>query len=303
MTAAKLERLVKYYGRKRALDEISLEIPSGSVCGLIGPNGSGKTTIMGVLAGLLHVDSGQVDLLGRGPFSASEHAGRITLMPQDCVPSPYTPVMESLTYLAELQGLDRPAAKRAASEALDRVQLGDRGSSKFGSLSHGMRRRFSIAQALLGEPELILLDEPTSGLDPELVVEVRRLILERRGRATLLVSSHILRELEDMCDHAIFVERGQCVRSGPMSEITGRDTVVRFRLTSAPDLSALGGVLPGCALDWVEPVLTVRAPGDHPVERTNADCLRFLLDRGIGIQEVTAGDSLEAAYLASRTSE
>lgn len=297
MNAVVLDKVVKRYGSRLALNELSLTIPKGSICALIGPNGCGKTTTMGVIAGLLHTESGAVDILGRGPFDAGAHAGRVSLMPQDAVPSTHVSILESLRYYARLQGLDPASAKREADVALEKVQLHDRARSRFGQLSHGMRRRFSIAQALLGKPELVLLDEPTSGLDPELVVQIRELIMQQRREATMLISSHILSELEAMCDHAIFVERGKVVQQGSMADLTSTNTLVRYTLASKPNLSELEVALQGCTLEWSEPTLSVRAPQSQPVEKTNALCLRALLDQEVGILEVDAGHSLEAAYM------
>lgn len=297
MNAVVLDNVVKRYGSQLALNGLSLSIPKGSICALIGPNGCGKTTTMGVIAGLLRIDTGSADILGQGPFDAQKHAGRVSLMPQDAVPSTAVPIIESLRYYARLQGLDPASARREADAALEKVQLNDRARSRFGQLSHGMRRRFSIAQALLGKPELVLLDEPTSGLDPELVVQIRELIMSQRREATMLISSHILSELETMCDHAIFVERGKVVQQGSMAELTSANSIVRYTLTASPDLAALELVLQGCTLEWKEPVLTIRAPQSQPVEKTNALALRALLDQPIGILEVDAGHSLEAAYM------
>jgi ABC-type multidrug transport system ATPase subunit len=152
MSAVVLENIVKRYGSVVALDGLSLEIPEGSIAALIGPNGCGKTTTMGVIAGLLRIDSGRIDVLGKGPFSAPEHAGRVSLMPQDSVPSSAVPIVDSLRYFAELQGLEPQKARREAERALGKVKLEGRARARFGQLSHGMRRRFSIAQAMLGEP-------------------------------------------------------------------------------------------------------------------------------------------------------
>jgi ABC-2 type transport system ATP-binding protein len=153
---------------------------------------------------------------------------------------------------------------------------------------------------MLGEPELILLDEPTSGLDPELVVEIRKLIVGLRGRSTVLVSSHILSELESMCDHAIFLEQGVCVRQGPMKTITGRDSIVRYSLDRKPELVALKSGLFDCTVTWENGVLLVNAPSHRSVTDINGLCLRMLLDAQVGILEVTTGDSLEDAYMESR---
>lgn len=300
MSAVVLENVVKRYGRQLALNSLSLRIPSGSVCALIGPNGCGKTTTMGVIAGLLRIESGSVNVLRQGGFAAEKHAGKVSLMPQDAIPSQHVPLVDSLRYYAELQGMSAVEAAKEAWARLEQVRLQDRARSKYGELSHGMRRRFSVAQALLGKPELVLLDEPTSGLDPELVVQIRELIMGLRGAATLLVSSHILSELESMCDHAIFVEAGKVVRQGPMSQLKGGSRVVRYTLTRQPDLEALGVALQACTLSWQQPTLVVNAPESQALETTNELCLGALLSQKVGILRVDSGQSLEAAYLAMK---
>jgi len=297
MTAVVLDQVVKRYGQQRALNGLTMMVPKGAICALIGPNGCGKTTTMGVIAGLLKVESGSVDVLGGGPFDAKAHAGRVSLMPQDANPSLHVPIVECLRFYAELQGMEREQAKRSAIDCLAKVQLSERVSAHFGQLSHGMRRRFSIAQALLGNPELILLDEPTSGLDPELVVQIRELIVRQRGEATLLVSSHILSELETMCDYAIFMEQGRVIRQGTMGELISVGSIVRYTLARVPDMGAIELGMQGCTLEWQAPILTVRAPKSQTVEDTNAKCLRLLLDQSVGILEVGTGQSLEAAYM------
>lgn len=300
MSAIIFQGVTKRYGSTLALNGLSFTVPKGSVCALIGPNGAGKTTAMGVIAGLLKPTAGEVDLLGAGPYLSGIHAGRIGLMPQDSVPSPHSPIREILKYYAELQGFAPPKAKEAAEQWLERVQLNEKGGSRFGQLSHGMRRRFSVAQALLGGPELVLLDEPTSGLDPELSVQVRQLISSQRGKATLLVSSHVLAELEDLCDYVIFMDAGRALRQGTMAEITGRGSSVRFMLSQAPNVAALEVALPGYQFQWQSPCLSVHAPSSNAVEDTNAACLRLLLEQGVGIQQVLAGSSLEDAYLQTK---
>ena len=303
MSALSFHQVSKRYGRALALSELSFEVPRGSVCALVGPNGAGKTTTMGVTAGLLRHDAGNVDILGAGAYAASQHAGRVSLMPQDSVPSPHVSIRSLLSYYAELQGLEPGRARQQADLWLERVNLADRGGSRFGQLSHGMRRRFSVAQALLGEPELILLDEPTSGLDPELVVQVRQLIASLRGKATLLISSHVLSELEDLCDYVIFMEAGRATHRGSMNDVTGRASSVRITLARAPDLTTLGAELPDHAFEWQNPCLTVRAPDGQPLEQTNQRCLTSLLGQGVGILELSPGSSLEHAYLNTRSAK
>jgi ABC-2 type transport system ATP-binding protein len=295
-----LEDVVKRYGRRSALDGLSLAVPRGAACAVIGPNGSGKTTLFGVIAGLLRVNAGRVDVFGEGPFQARRHAGRLGLMPQDSAPSPHATLQQSLCHYAELGGMTSGAARQEADLWLGRMRLADRARSRPGELSHGMRRRFSVAQAFLGSPELVLLDEPSAGLDPELAAEMRGLFVERRGQATLLISSHILSELEDVCDYAVFIEQGRLVRQGSMRQLLQTDTLVRLKLTRRPDLDALRQRVGALAIDWTAPTLDVRLRGDQPIEAANAKLLRELLDQSVGVLGLETGQSLEASYLATR---
>jgi ABC-type multidrug transport system ATPase subunit len=300
MTLVRLVEVVKRLGRRRALDGLSLAVPRGAACAVIGPNGSGKTTLFSVLAGLLRPSAGSVELFGEGPFDARRHAGRLGLMPQDAAPSPHATLEQSLRYYAALAGLAAPDAAREAMEWLERVRLYDHVRSRPLELSHGMRRRFSIAQAFLGSPELVLLDEPTAGLDPEIAAETRALLARRRGNATLLISSHQLSELEDLCDYAVFIDHGKLVRQGQMRELLQSDSRVRLKLTRAPDLERVRQRVAALALDWVEPMLDVRLRGDRAIDAANAELLRELLDQGVGVLELSTGQSLEASYLATR---
>jgi ABC-2 type transport system ATP-binding protein len=300
MNVVVLSDVVKRYGKLAALDGLSLAVPQGAACAVIGPNGSGKTTMFAVVAGLLAISAGRVELFGEGPFDARRHAGRLGLMPQDSAPSPHASLLQSLCYYAELGGLSPHAARREADAWLGRMRLAERAHARPGELSHGMRRRFSVAQAFLGSPELVLLDEPTAGLDPELVAEMRGLFMERRGQTTLLISSHVLSELEDVCDYAVFLERGRLVRQGAMRNLLQSDTLVRLELTRQPDLGALRERVGALEVQWRAPKLDVRLRGDQPIDVANAKLLRELLAQEVGILGLETGQSLEASYLATR---
>jgi ABC-2 type transport system ATP-binding protein len=164
-----------------------------------------------------------------------------------------------------------------------------------------MRRRLAVAQALLGDPELVLLDEPTSGLDPHLVVEMRDILRAQRGARTLVVSTHVLADLEMTCDHVAFLEAGRCVQSGPLGEVTRRAGLVRVRLAAPVDLAALGDVLSGrdARLEGDELVFRVEE-GEDPAA-ANAAVLPALLEHGARVVEIRLGDRLEDAYLATRS--
>ena len=286
MSAVRLRGVRKRYGKVQALDGLDLDIPKGVICGMVGPNGAGKTTTFGVIGGLIRPNEGQVDVLGAGPFDPRVHRGRLTLMPQDCELPPSTPVAQALTFYARLQGMTGGEAEREVARVLEAVNLQDRAASRIAQLSHGMRRRVQVAQALLGSPELVLLDEPTSGLDPEQTARMRELLLAERGRRTLVVSSHILSELEAVCDRIVFLHAGRCTRSGSLSDLTERRGEVRIRvLGETPEIE--GAQREG---DW----LVVR--GEDPAA-LNARVLPLLLQAGVGILEVRQGRSLESSYL------
>ena len=293
-----LQGVVKRYGRVTALDGLDVVVPRGVVCGMIGPNGAGKTTTFGIVGGYIEPDAGAVDLLGDGRFDPAKHRGRITLLPQDCELNPHTPVRDLLTFFARLQGMTAREAVHDADRVLDLVALTDRAQSRVRQLSHGMKRRVAVAQALLGDPQLVLLDEPTNGLDPELVVRMREVFVAQRGRRTLIVSSHVLAELEAACDHVIFLERGKCVRQGPIAEVTQRGARVRITLETRVDAD-LAAAVPGLVVRWEDAMLVLTAPG-RDAASVNAAVLPVLLAAGARILEVRLGETLEAAYMDAR---
>ncbi len=293
-----LQGVVKRYGRVTALDGLDVVVPRGVVCGMIGPNGAGKTTTFGIVGGYIEPDAGAVDLLGEGRFDPAKHRGRITLLPQDCELNPHTPVRDLLTFFARLQGMTAREAIHDADRVLDLVALTDRAQSRVRQLSHGMKRRVAVAQALLGDPQLVLLDEPTNGLDPELVVRMREVFVAQRGRRTLIVSSHVLAELEAACDHVIFLERGKCVRQGPIAEVTQRGARVRITLEARVDAD-LAAAVPGLVVRWEDAMLVLTAPG-RDAASVNAAVLPVLLAAGARILEVRLGETLEAAYMDAR---
>ena len=219
--AVSTKGLVKRYGRRRALDGFTLDVPAGCVLGLVGPNGAGKTTWMMAVAGLLRLDAGEIGLFGTGrAFGAAEHSGRLALPPQDSE-LPLESTAEGFLFgLARLQGLSPTAARASVDSVLEAVNLADRAKASVRSLSHGMRKRLMAAQCFLGEPELVLLDEPMNGLDPEEAARFRRLILSRAERSIVVISSHNLADLEKLCTHIAFVRDGKVAKVAPLKELT-----------------------------------------------------------------------------------
>jgi ABC-type multidrug transport system ATPase subunit len=228
--AIRLQNVVKRFGVKTAVDGVSLKVPIGSVYGLIGPNGAGKTTTFSMLAGYLTPTSGSVEVLGFAPTAVDELRGRLGVLPQDAILPPNDKVGEFLQHMARLQDIPAQRAETSAREVLAEVEGKDWWGQKCSSLSHGMAKRVALAQALLGEPEVVLLDEPTAGLDPRVAYDVRQIIKSRKGRATIIISSHNLQELEEICDAAAILDRGRVVASGTMNELTASSEEVHVRL-------------------------------------------------------------------------
>ena len=230
--------LVKRYGRRRVLDGFTLAVPRGAVLGLVGANGAGKTTWMMTVAGLLRPASGTIDMLGNGPFDAAVHAGRFALLPQDSeLPLEATPA--GLFYrFGRLQGLSANEARRSAAEVLAAVNLADRAKSSIRSLSHGMRMRVRVAQCFIGNPELVLLDEPLNGLDPLEADRLRRFIRAHAGRQTIVVSSHNLHDVEQLCTHVAFVEKGRVTRMDTLGALTRGRSLEKVYLEQAGDRPA-----------------------------------------------------------------
>jgi ABC-2 type transport system ATP-binding protein len=222
VSAIEIEALHKQYRNLRgrattALDGLNLTVPEGGVFGFLGPNGSGKTTTIRCLLGLVRQTSGDCRLLGVDP---QRELARVIGRVGSIVESPAFFLgfsgRRNLEILAQIQGIDRSAVR----PALERVDLGDRAGDRVKKYSFGMRQRLGIAAALLKDPEVLLLDEPANGLDPAGIKEVRELLrsLGAEGR-TVFVSSHILTEVRQMCDRVAILARGKCVAAGGVDEV------------------------------------------------------------------------------------
>lgn len=302
--AVETRGLAKHYGARRALDGMDLAVPAGSVTGLIGPNGAGKTTWMMSLVGFLLPTEGQIDLLGAGAFDPAVHGGRVTILPQDSELPLESRPLELLTHYGMLQGMTRDDARRSARKVLDEVHLGDRLGATVRSLSHGMRKRVMIAQCFLGDPELVLLDEPLSGLDPREVAHMRSFLVRRRGRQTVVISSHSLHDIEQMCDHIAFMEQGRAIRMATLDEITGRSSVLVYELPAGEvqmePVAAAAEPLEA-SVEWEAATrrLTCRYDARRlAAEEVNNALLPVLLAQS-GVVSVTRGASLETQYLKS----
>lgn len=262
--------LTKRYGDILAVDDLSIQVKRGHIYGLLGPNGSGKTTTMGMLLSLLKPTSGTFTLFG-GAYSLEASLRRIGAVIE--TPS-YYPYLSGRRNLAYFQGVSQRGTPDEIDRLLDQVGLADRADSKFNTYSMGMKQRLGLAYSLLGDPDIVILDEPTNGLDPEGMIEVRELIRSLGdGNRTVLLSSHLLNEVEQVCDSVTILSRGKLIAEGSVAELissSGREQV-RMKTT---DNNKAQGIL--TALEWVEEItvnedfLIVTAPLDRTSELSEA---------------------------------
>jgi len=250
--------LRKRYGRQVAVEDVSLEVGRGDVVGLLGPNGAGKTSVIKMLLGLVHPDAGEVLLLGR-PAADPAARARVGYLPELFRYQPWLSAAEVLALHVRLSGIEVTA--REQRERLALVGLADRAGDRVGGFSKGMQQRLGLAVALVAGPELVVLDEPTSALDPLGRVDVRDIVLALKSRGVaVLLNSHLIGEVERVCDRVVILDRGRVAASGTLAELLGQREV-RLQLTKVSPraearLAAAGTV--ERAGDW----FTLALPGD-----------------------------------------
>ena len=208
-----VRQLTKHYKDKVAVDKVSLRLTKG-INGLLGANGAGKTTLMRMLCGTLTPTSGSVSLDGLD-VSSEDYRAVLGYLPQDFGYYPNFTGMDFLLYLAALKGLSKSHAKRKAAELLELVGLKDVGRKKIKTYSGGMKQRLGIAQALLNDPWLLVVDEPTAGLDPQERVRFRNLIAELGKDTIILLSTHIVSDVETIADHLLIMSNGNVIFDNP----------------------------------------------------------------------------------------
>lgn len=293
--AISAESLTKRYGSDTAVEELDLSVPRGETYGLLGPNGAGKTTTLRMLLGLTRPTSGKVSVLEQtpGPLSGLFGVGALVETPAFY---PYLSGRKNLELAARLSGVPHASGDDPVGSALRQVGMEKRASEKFKKYSLGMKQRLGIASALLGDPEVLVLDEPTNGLDPRGVAEMRELIRKLGGRgSTILLSSHMLGEVEQVCDRVGVMSQGHMVSEGGVGELRGQNDEVKVRAEPVEEalrvareagFEAAGEVGPDGALRLV-------AAGDSVPE-----LVERLVGSGVRLYELCpARRSLEEAYL------
>ncbi len=239
------EGLTRRYGPFTAVQGVSFSVAEGEIVGMLGPNGAGKTTTIRMITGFLPPSSGQVTVAGHDLLAEPQKARReVGYLPENVSLYPEMRVREYLTYRARLEGMKRAAAREAIEEIVDRCLLSNVEWQIIGTLSKGFRQRVGLASAILHGPQVLVLDEPTVGLDPKQIIAIRELIRELGSKRTLLLSTHILPEVEQLCDRVLIIDRGILVAEGTPAELRQQargQTLLRLTLASPPDDAA--GVL------------------------------------------------------------
>ncbi|RXH40608.1 ABC transporter ATP-binding protein [Bradyrhizobium zhanjiangense] len=283
------ERVTKWYGPRRAVADVSFSIAPGEIVGLLGPNGSGKSTIFRMLTGYLVPTSGRIAVAGHDVVEDSIGVRRaISYVPEDAPLYDHMRVGEFLHFMAGLKGLHGAKARAAVDEAAERLDLVRVMKLTAGKLSRGFRQRVSIAQALLGNPDVLVLDEPTSGLDPHQVIAVRDLIQSLAGRHTVLMASHILPEIEKIASRVMILLDGVLLTSDALKDAAPD---LRFRLSADASLESIRAAADAVA--GVRDIVAAADEGGRFVVAADrrpalaADLLSALVGAQIAVRELT----------------
>jgi len=276
------QELTRRYGDFLAVDRVSFEVGEGEIVGILGPNGAGKTTTIRMITGFLPPSEGQVTVYGKDLFAEPSQARRdIGYLPENVALYPEMRVSEYLAYRAQLEGLSRGDARTRIGETVERCLLSDVYGQIIGTLSKGFKQRVGLATAILHAPRVLVLDEPTVGLDPKQIIAIRELIRDLGRRHTLLLSTHILPEVELLCGRVLIIDRGRIIAEGTPERLRERwlgNAVVRVVLKAeGVDAAAAANVLGAIA-----GVASVRGDAAPPSGETT---LHLECDRSADVRE------------------
>lgn len=302
------EHLSRRFGDTLAVNDLTLEVYSGEIFGLLGHNGAGKTTTIRLLNGVLNASEGSVRVLGFSPErdgpAVRQRTGVLTE-----TPSLYEPLTAraNLTIFANLYSVPRDAVDRRVNEALETFELADRANEKVGGYSKGMKQRLALARAFLHQPDILFLDEPTAGLDPVAARALHDLILRlsREEGRTIFLCTHNLNEAQRLCQRVAVMEHGRLVALGTPAELSHRyATALRFKVEVAPQQAQAA-----CAA--LHPIEGIRAAAEGPVVTVNGatreaipDLLAVLINSGVRVYRVEPDEpSLEDVYFAIHDQE
>ena len=289
-TILSIKGLNKRYGKIHAVNNLSFEIEKGNVYGILGPNGSGKTTTLSILLGVVRQDSGSFLWFGQAP--SPESRKKIGAILEHPIFYPYMSAEDNLKIIADIKGVDAGDIERV----LRTVELYDRRDSKFKTFSYGMKQRLAIGGALLGNPEVLIFDEPTNGLDPKGIAEIRELIINiAKQGITIILASHLLDEVQKTCTHVLVLNKGQKLFAGKVDEVLNIADTIEI---ASDDMDKLK-----YALSNIKFISNIKKEGEiltaniHP-EKTMYDLNKILVKEEIIVTHLTKRKrSLEKQFL------
>lgn len=282
--------LTKHYGRIKAVEGLTIEIPSKSVFGILGPNGSGKTTTLGMLLDVINPTSGSYSWFGN--YSKKENRQKIGAILETPAFYPYLSAINNLKIIGEIKAIGYDNIP----EVLKLVGLYDRRNSAFQTFSLGMKQRLALAAALLCDPAVMILDEPTNGLDPKGIAEIREIIksVAQQGK-TVILASHLLDEVQKVCSHFAVLDKGKLLYSGLVNDVTGTDQRIEVNADDKAGLVKLLEKFPGMLkLEETEGRIIITLPDDFSVSELS----RYIYEHGVVLTHlVSLKKSLEKQFL------
>lgn len=293
-TILEVNNLSKNYKNIKAVDTLKLSVEKSMIFGILGPNGSGKTTTLGMLLGILRPTAGSFSWFGNGDDDINRK--RIGALLETPNFYPYLTAVQNLKVTARIKGIKDQ--ENEIERVLRKVDLWDRRNSKFKTFSLGMKQRLAIGATLLGDPEVLVLDEPTNGLDPQGIAEIRELIMDvgKQGK-TIIIASHILDEVEKICTHCAILRKGELLQTGPIDQIIGNQDVTLFKIASE-DSAKLRSVI-----NTLDQYSIYKEEGDLIILRAQkdmkgSDLNREFYDRGVTLSHLALfKESLENQFL------
>lgn len=303
--ALNITNLSKNYSQLKALDKVTINIPQNVIAGIVGPNGAGKTTLFSLIAKFIQPSEGEIKIFEQSVKQLQCLSGLLAMLPQDAGFPARISFRKLFNWYARLAGLTAKQAKLETERVADSVALKDALDSKSSQLSHGMNKRMAIAQALIGKPKLIILDEPTAGLDPAVAYQIRELIRSLKEKHTVIVSSHNLNEIADVCEHITILKNGRVIESGEFHSQTLQAslTSLTFKFKTLPDetlVSQLKALASIHSIEFIAQDKKVRCVVDQQANHQLAalrEILLLLEERQVQINHIQFGETLEERFL------
>ncbi len=296
-----VEHLFKKYGDLLAVQDLSFSVEKGHIWGLLGPNGAGKTTTMRILTGYLPASDGKANVLGYDVFEHPDDVKKIMgYLPENVPLYPEMTVQSFLRFVTEIKQIPPSKRKEAVEKAISIASLESVRKRLIKNISRGFKQRVGIAQALIHDPQVLILDEPTIGLDPAQIIEIRRLIKTLKGDRTIILSTHILAEVTQICDGVVIINEGKLMASGSLEELTaslqekdgvfirlregGKDKVEHFQ--NIPDVDRVAIRDDGYRIEWTRG------------KDNRDDIARYVVEKNWGLMEMRPlGMDIEELYL------